>query len=323
MDNAILTEHKLRNGLHTLLLIGGMALILALSASFLFGGGVGVWVAGLVALMLFLAPRMSPAMVLGLYRAHPLSPGEAPDLYAVVAELARRAGLPRMPALYYLPSTVMNAFTMGSREDAAMVVTDGLLRRLSLRELVGVLAHETSHVRNNDVRVMGLADVVGRLTRILSLMGQLLILVSLPMMLFTPGDIPWAGFLLLVFAPSLSALLQLALSRTREFDADLDAARLTGDPAGLASALAKLERYQGGLLERILLPGRRNPNPSLLRTHPETKERIDRLMALKPGPLEAQVYPRRLEDGLGDLITGPYAVVTRRPSHHRLFGLWY
>ena len=106
MDNAILTEHKLRNGLHTLLLIGGMALILALSASFLFGGGVGVWVAGLVALMLFLAPRMSQAMVLGLYRAHPLSPGEAPDLYAVVAELARRppgelratvAALPRAP----------------------------------------------------------------------------------------------------------------------------------------------------------------------------------------------------------------------------------
>ena len=323
MDDTIVIGHKFRNGLHTLLLIGGMALILALSAGFLFGGGVVVWVAGLVVLMLFLAPRVSPAMVLGLYRARRLTPGEAPDLYAVVAELARRAGLPRMPALYYLPSTVMNAFTMGSREDAAMVVTDGLLRRLSLRELIAVLAHETSHVRNNDTRVMGLADVVGRLTRILSLIGQFLILVSLPLMLFSPEGIPWAGFLLLVFAPSLSALLQLALSRTREFDADLDAARLTGDPAGLASALEKLERYQGGLLERILLPGRHNPNPSLLRTHPETEERIDRLLALKPGSREEKIYPMHREDRLQDMMPDRYAVVTRRPSHHRWFGLWY
>jgi heat shock protein HtpX len=87
---------------------------------------------------------------------------------------------------------------------------------------------------------------------------------------------------LLVLAPALGGLLQLALSRRREFDADLDAAGLTGDPRGLASALAKLERYQGGLLETLFLPGRRVPDPSLLRTHPHTRARIARLLSLAP-----------------------------------------
>ncbi|RMG33662.1 MAG: peptidase M48, partial [Gammaproteobacteria bacterium] len=125
--------------------------------------------------------------------------------------------------------------------------------------------------------------------------------------------------LLLIFAPTLSALAQLALSRTREFDADLNAARLTGDPDGLASALAKIEQLQGNWMERIFLPGRRVPEPSLLRTHPETSERIRRLMELKAEmgggrPQYVDRGPVHLE-GLG----GP----VERPPRWHVSGLWH
>jgi heat shock protein HtpX len=95
-------------------------------------------------------------------------------------------------------------------------------------------------------------------------------------------QVPWLAILLLVFAPTIGGLLQLALSRAREYDADLDAAGLTGDPEGLASALMTLERRQGRLWEGLFLPGSRLPDPSLLRTHPRTEDRVERLLRLKP-----------------------------------------
>ena len=136
-------------------------------------------------------------------------------------------------------------------------------------------------MRNNDLWVMGLANMFSRSTSLL-LLGPFLLLLNLPLILFSQGMLSWWAILLLIFAPNLSALAQVALSRTREYDADLNAARLTGDPEGLADALAKIERLQGGWLEQILLPGRRVPEPSLPRTHPDTEERIARLMALNP-----------------------------------------
>jgi heat shock protein HtpX len=169
-----------------------------------------------------------------LYRARPVSAQEAPALWNAVQALTERAGLPRWPELYYLPSQVMNAFAVGTPVNSAIGLTDGLLRHLDLREIVGVLAHEISHVHNNDLRVMGLADLFSRGTSILSLLGQILLLLNLPLILFTQVTVNWWAIALLVFAPNLSALAQLALSRTREFDADLNAARLTGDPEGLA-----------------------------------------------------------------------------------------
>src|SRR6185369_6035200 len=103
----------------------------------------------------------------------------------------------------------------------------------TMRELVGVLAHETSHIANRDTWVMSFADVTGRITRILSILGQLLLLLNLPILIMGNRPIPWLPLLLMAFAPSLSALLQLALSRSREYEADLQGSRLTGDPLGL------------------------------------------------------------------------------------------
>ncbi|HKJ75778.1 MAG TPA: zinc metalloprotease HtpX, partial [Gammaproteobacteria bacterium] len=269
-----LDRHRLSNGLQSALLITAMAAVLAAVGWALGGTFMALWALASGVLLLVVAPRIPPAWLLRLYGARPLAPYQAPQLHAILATLSRRAGV-AVPALYYLPSRLMNAFSVGGGREAALTVSDGLLRGLGRRELAAVMAHELSHIRHNDTRVMGLADAVSRLTHVLSLLGQLLVLINLPLIVLGRAPFPWLGVLLLVLAPLLSALLQLALSRTREFDADLGAARITEDPAALASALTKLEQQERHW-SRLLLPGQRNPSPSLLRTHPRTEERVER-----------------------------------------------
>ena len=177
----------------------------------------------------------------------------------------------------------LNAFATGTPGNAVIGITEGLLRRLSLRELAGVLAHELSHVRNNDLSVMSLADVMTRFTQALSYLAVILAIFNLPAWLLGDSDMPFSALLLLYLAPTIGSLLQLGLSRTREYDADLEGAELTGDPRGLASALDKLERYQGRFWEDLMfpVPSRRIPQPSLLRSHPPTEQRVARLLALE------------------------------------------
>jgi heat shock protein HtpX len=272
-------------------------------------------------LALAFSPRVSPQMVLRMYRAREIRAHDLPEVVAVLQRLAERAGLARPPRLYYVPSLMINAFAVGSRAEAAIALTDGMLRTLTLRELAGVLAHEISHVRNNDLWIMGLADLVGRLTRMMTFLGLLLVIVGLPAWLAGAAAGPplLLLILLLILAPQIALLLQLALSRAREFDADLDAAGLTGDPAGLASALVKLERWQRGVWEQILMPGWRLPEPSILRTHPPTEQRVARLEAL---------YDRQPE-GFAPLAVTPTASldpgwprIAARPRP-RLIGFWY
>ncbi|ANM30039.1 hypothetical protein ABI59_11345 [Acidobacteria bacterium Mor1] len=273
-------EHRLRNVTHSVLLVGGMLLLLAV-VGYLFAGTKGLFFLGAIAAILFIvSPRVSPRLILRMYRARPLHEADAPYLVRVVEELARRANLERVPELYYVPSKMVNAFAVGTRDNAAIGLTDGILRTLNRRELTGVLAHEMSHVRSNDTRVMGLADMISRATNTLSMIGQFLLFLNLPLILTGRAAIPWLAVLLLILAPTVASLLQLALSRAREYDADLGAARLTGDPEGLASALAKLEQVASGWFERILIPGRRVPEPSMLRSHPRTEDRIRRLLSL-------------------------------------------
>jgi heat shock protein HtpX len=217
---------------------------------------------------------------------------------------------------------MMNAFAVGRRDDAVIGVTDGLLRALNLRELTGVLAHEMSHIRNNDVWLMGIADLAGRITRMMSLFGMGLLLFSVPMWLQGGSLVSFVLIMLLVFAPQLTTLLQLALSRSREFDADLDAAGLTGDPAGLSSALAKLERQQRTPWEQILFPGRKLPEASLLRSHPPTRDRIARLASLYEDTDQTTVLSAL---GMADpmpLLRAPMSPITTRPRG-RLMGYWY
>lgn len=309
-------RHRRRNLLQSALLLGGMMLLLAVCGWIVAGGEGVLWTVAAGGLSLYLSPRASPWMILRLYRGRRLHPAELPELFEALAEIARRAGLDRPPQLHYIPSPTLNAFAVGNREQAAIAVTDGMLRRLNLREMIGVLAHEVSHIANNDLWVMGLADTITRLTRLMSLFGLMILLLALPLVVTGEFAVPWLLVGLLVFAPNIGALLQLALSRTREYDADLHAAGLTGDALGLASALEKMERLQGRFWEDLFLPGRRRPDPSLLRTHPETDERIRRLLALQPPAARMAVDPRALE------VPPSLAPVLRRPRWHP-FGLWH
>lgn len=291
--------HGMANWLQTLWLVGVLLAIGALAGYVLFGEH-GLWLS--LAAMLFallLEPVASARLTLALYRARPLAAHEAPWLWDALARLAARAGLPVVPALYRIPDAAINAFAVGSRRRPAIAVTEGMLARLDSRELVAVLAHETAHIAHDDLRVMNLADYVGRLTSLLSALGIALLAVLFPDWLDGDLELPWAGLLVLMLSPYLALLTQLGLSRVREHDADLAAAEYTGDPGALASALIRIELDQHRW--RWLIPGG-GTQPSWLRTHPATAERVRRLRTLT-----ASVFPRSVRDSR----TAPVAV----PSH--------
>lgn len=160
---------------------------------------------------------------------------------------------------------------------------------------------------------MGLADSISRLTSLLALLGQVALLISMPALLVGAAEINWIGLLLLAASPQLALLVQLGLSRVREFDADRMAVELTGDPHALASALAKIERVSRSW-RAWLLPGWGNPEPSWLRTHPATADRIARLLALAPEPsLSLSFQTDYLE---------PSSFAPMRPPRRGLSGLW-
>lgn len=276
--HAIHRRHRFTNRLHTLLLVAGSLALLAITA-WAIAGGVGVFYAlAFGGLSLIAAGRASPSMVLRMYKAQKVGPDRFPTGYRLVQELGRRAGLTVEPMLYVVPSPMMNAFAVGRPGQSAIAITDALARTLTTRELAGVLAHEITHIRNEDIKVMSLADIVSRLTSTLSTIGIIAIVFNLSG--FFP-TVPWLGIVAMIAAPTVGSLLQLALSRTREFDADYGAAMLTGDPDGLSSALKKLEFAHRRRLEAMMLPAGRMAEPSMLRSHPPTDERIERLQALK------------------------------------------
>ncbi|MCA1926665.1 MAG: zinc metalloprotease HtpX [Thiobacillus sp.] len=279
MNRAALHGHALANRVQTLLLVGALLAIGGLAGFVLFGES-GLWLALAATLATLVAePLAATRLTLALYRARPITPDEAPQLWRTLEGLAARAGLPAVPVPHYVPSPVVNAFAVGSRRQSAIALTDGLIASLTPRELAGVLAHELAHIAHGDLKVMNLADYVSRLTGVFALVGQVVLILLLPGWLMGEAEVPWLGLLLLAFSPHLALLAQLGLSRVREFDADLAAARLTGDPQALASALTKIERVSGSW-RRWLLPGWGNPDPSWLRTHPATEERVRRLLSL-------------------------------------------
>lgn len=320
LDEPTRREHKRRNRLHSLLLLTGIAGVLSLSAMLVWGLAGLVWAVLAVALLMLFAPRVPPEAVMRLYRAREIDQRFEDALVRVLAILSDRAELPRPPRLYVIPSATLNAFTTGGAGDTAIAITEGLLRTLNLREIAGVLAHELSHVRNNDLRVMGLADAMSRFTQALSALALMLAVLNILGILFGVQLVTWWAVLVLYVAPVVSSLLQLALSRAREYDADLEAAQLTGDPPGLISALRKLERYGARFWESIMLPlpGPSIPYPSLLRSHPNTEDRIARLAQLDS---RLGRPPIRLPDSPAILSSlSPHLLITPR---HRWPGVWY
>lgn len=315
MNSELLTRTKMENLLHSIILLGTMFLLL-FAIGWLVAGGLGVILAVVIGLVLVVSGSMvSSSIILKLYQARLISVYQAPELYEIVADLGNKAGLEKVPLLYYIPSQVINAFATGRSGNAHIAVSDGLLRSLTIDELAAVVGHELSHLKHNDLWVMNLADILSRVTALLAFTGYFLILIFLPFYFFTDMAIPWLAFILLWLAPHISALLQMALSRNREYGADIYAAELTGNPLALASALRKIELYQGHWIERILFPGRGVPYPSILRTHPKLEERIRRLQAL------AQDQYQQSELGPEIYVQWPQQVVTR--PRRRFHGLWY
>jgi heat shock protein HtpX len=323
LDSKALRAHRLRNTLHSLLLVGGLGLVTGFCA-WLIWGAMGV-AATLVAVGLIyaFAPRMSPGLLMRLYRGRLVEKGQSglyDQVLRVVDALADRAELVEPPRIYVIPSMTFNAFAAGTPDKAVIGITAGMIERLDLRELAGVLGHEISHIRNNDLLILGLADAMTRFAQVLAYLSVVLVLVNLPAFLLGDAEIPLYALALLYLAPTAGSLIQLALSRTREFDADLEAARLTGDPEGLVAALQKVERYFGRFWEDMLLPvpARRIPQPSLLRSHPRTEDRVARLRDIG----EAQLLPRLAvtDESKADLVgSGRLAM---RPRY-RWTGVWF
>ncbi len=325
LDRQRMHIHKRNNTVQTWAIAAGAMVLLAVTVWALFGLGGVFWAVLAGAIGLWRIGNISPKMVLRLYKARTLSEVEFPEGIAVVRELAQRANLPSVPKLCYVNSKMMNAFAVGNPHDSAITVTDGLLRGLNMRQLTGVLAHETAHIMNEDLKVMAMADVMNRMSSLLSMIGFFALFLHLPFVLFS-GPAPWLGILLLMAAPTVTGLLQLALSRTREYDADLGAAMLTGDPDGLASALQTLERRQGAMWEGLMLPGGRVPDPSLLRSHPKTADRVIALKALHKDKSMVSQRPQAIDNARGHkphVATSVVPPVGRPRVRVRSLGLYW
>ncbi len=271
-----------------LALLSGIIIVLGRAM----GGNTGLIIAlGFALLMNLGSYWYSDSLVLKIYRAREISPTEAPLLHRIVEDLARAAGIPK-PKVCITPEEAPNAFATGRNpEHAAVAVTNGLLRLLNANELRGVLAHEIGHIAHRDTLIQCVAGVLASVIVFLANLVQWGAIFGLGRRDENgsgPGML--GGLLLAMLAPLAASLIQMAISRSREFMADAAGARYSGSPASLASALGKLESisrqvpmHSGGPTTAHLFI----VNPfsggisSLFSTHPPTAERIARLMAMQ------------------------------------------
>jgi len=281
--------HRHHNGLKTAALLGLLtAIILALG--YWLGGSGGLVFAVVLSLALNAGSYFfSDKIALRAMRAQPVTEAEFPVLYQIVRELATDAGQP-MPRLYVSPSMQPNAFATGRNpQNAAVAVTVGITRILDRRELRGVIGHELSHVYNRDILI---SSVAASLAGIVTMVAQLAIFLPLGGSDDEDGPNPASLLLMLILGPLAASIIQLAVSRNREFQADASGATLTRDPLALASALEKIHYgaqqiplpAQGQLTSAAHLmianPFRGGGIASLFSTHPPMAERIKRLHQL-------------------------------------------
>jgi heat shock protein HtpX len=272
-----------RNYLKTTLLLAGLSGLLLAIGSFLGGNWITIMLVVAIA-MNGIAYFFSDKIAIRAARAVPVSEAEFPELHQIVKGLADRAGIP-MPRLYVSPSPQPNAFATGRNpQNAAVAVTQGILPILDRRELEGVLAHELSHVQNRDILISSVAATIGA---VITWIAQIAFFLPLGGDDEEGGN-PLAGLLMLILAPIAAMLIQMAISRSREFGADSSGARLTHDPRALASALRKIEAYSRGTPPATTNPSTAHlfiSNPfrggagvaNLFSTHPSTAERVERL----------------------------------------------
>ena len=280
------------NTVKTALLLGALTGLLMLVGG-LIGGKGGVYIAFIFAVILnFGSYWFSDKIVLKMYKAQEVSESVAPDLYSIVRNLALKVALP-MPRVYIIPEETANAFATGRNEKHAVVaVTEGIMRILNKEELEGVIAHELSHIKNGDMLIASIAATIAGAIGMLATMAQW-------SAIFGGGrsddDDNGGGIIgliaIAIFAPLAAAVIQMAISRSREYMADAGGARITKNPYGLAAALEKLAKASQ------IIPMNANPstahlfivNPltrkslmNLFSTHPPLEERIARLRSMKP-----------------------------------------
>ena len=271
---------RIKNLIHTASIILSMAALLGW-IGWLIAGGTGLIAAIFAVTISFtFTPKLPAASIMRLNRAKPVAPHALPTLFNILRTLSRKARLPRIPALYYIPGRSLNAFAAGTREDPAICISQGLLETLDTHEMAGILGHEITHIRNNDMQFMTLTLMFTRLTHSLSFFGLVFGIFLIPARLMGVTDIPIHAFIWMALAPSLSMLLQFSLSRAREFEADLGSSILLDSPKPLASALMKLEEIKNRHWHRFLFRAPVVQPPTWLSTHPHTRERIQRLLSL-------------------------------------------
>lgn len=236
----------------------------------------------------------SDKLVLGMYRAQPVTEAEAPELHAIVRTLVQKAGMP-MPKVYIIPDETPNAFATGRNpEHAVVAVTQGITRLLSREELSGVIAHELAHIKHRDMLT---GTIVATIAGAISMLAQM----AQWAMIFgggrrdsdDEGGSPIVALVMMIVAPIAAMLVQMAISRTREFEADKGGAGIAGSPSGLANALLKLERGSQVIPMHDAKPATAHMfivNPlhgggllKLFSTHPPIAERVKRLNEMARG----------------------------------------
>ncbi|MHB1246473.1 MAG: zinc metalloprotease HtpX [Sulfuriferula sp.] len=278
------------NWLKTSILMAGIVVLFG-TVGMLLGGQKGMLIALLFAGgMNIYAYWFSDQMVLKMYNAQQVDAATAPEFYGIVADLAQRAGLP-MPKVYIIDEAQPNAFATGRNpEHAAVAATTGIIRLLSHRELRGVMAHELTHVKHRDILISTMSATVAGAISALAQFGWLFGGSS------NNGERnvhPAVAIIIMIVAPIAAMLIQMAISRAREFGADQGGAEISGDPEALAAALRKIEAYAHGTpLETaelhpetaqmmIINPLSGDGVKSLFATHPSTDERVARLLAMR------------------------------------------
>ena len=280
------------NSLKTAVLLGALTGLLVLIGGYV-GGQNGMLIAFLFAMgMNFFSYWFSDRIVLRMYRAQEVTPQQAPELHRLVQDLAMKAGLP-MPRVYIIPGDTPNAFATGRNEKHAVVaVTEGILRILSREELEGVISHELTHIKNRDILIGSVAATIAGAITMLANMAQWAAIFGGARGDDDEGGGGMIGMLAMaILAPVAAMLIQMAISRSREYLADDGGARVSGKPWALASALEKLQAASRAI------PMNANPSTahiftvsplsgrsfaSLFSTHPPIEERIARLRSMQP-----------------------------------------
>jgi heat shock protein HtpX len=262
----------------------------------LIGGNNGMMFAFMFALVMnFGSYWFSDKIVLGMYHAQEITEQSHPAIFGIVRDLAQRTGLP-MPRVYMIPSEQPNAFATGRNpEHAAIAMTDGIIRTLSSDELRGVLAHELAHVQHRDILIGTVAATMAGAISMLATMAQWAMIFGGGRSSDNERGNPIGSLLMIILAPIAAMLIQMAISRSREFEADRGGAEIAGNPLSLANALRKLEAKAETVPMNatpatahmfIVNPLRGGGMLSLFSTHPPMEERIARL--------EQMVYGQRL-----------------------------